>query len=63
MPLSNNVEYHAHAVSLYYLECDFSRPQQALSKKFGNSIISAMSAGKSDYVWSVIEIVDLLKSN
>jgi len=58
--LSKKVENLAHAVSLHYMHCNFARPHQTLTKRYGRPTTPAMAAGKADHVWSVWEIAGLL---
>ena len=57
---SKEIENHAHAVSLHFMQYNFARPHQTLSKKFGRPSSPAMVAGKADHLWSTWEIADLL---
>ena len=57
---SKKVENLAHAVSLHYMNCNFARPHQTLTKKAGRPTIPAVAAGKADHVWSVWEIAGRL---
>jgi hypothetical protein len=60
---SKKVENHAHAVSLFYLHCNFARPHQTLSRKAGKPTTPAMAAGVPDHPWSLTQIAELLDSN
>jgi hypothetical protein len=51
---SKKIENHA-AVALYFMYYNFGRVHQTLR------VTPAMEAGVSDHVWSVEEIVELLK--
>jgi IS1 family transposase len=52
---SKKVENHAAAVALYFMFYNFARVHQTLR------VTPAMEAGVSDHVWSINEIVNLLK--
>ncbi len=54
---SKKVDNHRHAVALYFVYYNFCRVHQTLR------VTPAMEAGLADHVWSVEEIVSLLKSN
>jgi hypothetical protein len=52
---SKKIENHAAAVALYFMYYNFGRVHQTLR------VTPAMEAGVSDHVWSIDEIVALLK--
>jgi hypothetical protein len=52
---SKKVENHEAAIALHYMYYNFARVHQSLR------VTPAMAAGVSDYVWSLEEIVGLLK--
>ena len=52
---SKKVENLEHAVALYYIHYNFCRIHQTLR------VTPAMEAGISDHVWSLDEVIDLLK--
>jgi len=52
---SRRIENHAAMVSIFFMFYNFARVHQSLR------VTPAMQAGISDHVWSVEEIVDLLK--
>ena len=52
---SKKVENHAAAVALYFMYYNFGRVHQTLR------VTPAMEAGVSDHVWSIEEIVALMK--
>ncbi len=54
---SKKVENHAAAVALYFMYYNFGRVHQTLR------VTPAMEAGLSDHVWSIEEIVSLLKED
>ncbi len=54
---SKKVDNHRHAVALYFVYYNFCRVHQTLR------VTPAMEAGLADHVWSVEELVSLLKSN
>ncbi len=56
---SKKVENHMHAVSLHFMYYNFARPHKALSKPYPTT--PAMAAGLADHVWSIEEVVSLLK--
>jgi hypothetical protein len=53
---SKKLENHAAMVSLYFMFYNFGRVHQTLR------VTPAMEAGISDHVWSIEEIVALLKA-
>ena len=58
---SKKAENHAHAVSLYFMFYNYCRPHQTLTKAAGGiKTTPAMSAGISDHVWKVEEIIERL---
>jgi IS1 family transposase len=59
---SKKVENLAHAVSLHYMNYNFARPHQTLTKQYGRPTTPAMAAGKADHVWSTWEIAELLQT-
>ncbi len=60
---SKKVENHICAVALHFMHYNFARPHQSLKTEKGYPRTPAMVAGIADHVWSVEEIVKLLKSN
>ena len=59
---SKKLENHAAAVALHFMHYNFARPHMTLSKgRYPTT--PAMAAGVADHVWTVEEIVNLLKSN
>jgi hypothetical protein len=52
---SKKVENHEHAIALHFMHYNFARIHQTLR------CTPAMRAGIPDHVWSVEEMVDLLK--
>ena len=52
---SKKVENHEHAIAIHYMYYNFGRIHQSLR------VTPAMEAGISDHVWSIEEIVGLLK--
>lgn len=61
---SKKLENHMHAVSLYFLHYNFVRPHTTLSKgRKGYPTTPAMTAGLTDHVWTVEEMLSLLESN
>ena len=52
---SKKVENHEHMLALHYMFYNFARIHQSLR------VTPAMEAGISDHVWSLEEIIDLLK--
>jgi len=52
---SKKIENHRHAVALHFMYYNFCRVHQTLR------VTPAMEAGISDHVWSLEEIIDLLK--
>lgn len=58
---SKKAENHAHAVSLFFLHYNYSRPHQTLTKAAkGVKTTPAMAAGLTDRVWTVKDIVALM---
>ena len=54
---SKKVENHAAAVALYFMYYNFGRVHQTLR------VTPAMEAGIADHVWSIEEIVGLIKAS
>jgi hypothetical protein len=52
---SKKVENHEHALALYFMYYNFCRIHQTLR------VTPAMEAGVSDHVWSLDEMINLLK--
>lgn len=52
---SKKIENHIHSVSLYFMHYNFCRIHSTLR------VTPAMQAGVADHVWSIEEIIDLLK--
>jgi len=52
---SKKIENHEHALAIHYMFYNFGRIHQSLR------VTPAMEAGVSDHVWSLEEIIDLLK--
>ena len=58
---SKKLDNHIHAMSLWFMYYNFSRPHMTLTKaKNGIKTTPAMAAGVSDHVWSLAEVVALL---
>jgi len=53
---SKKVENHAAAIALYFMYYNFCRIHQTLR------VTPAMEAGVTDHVWSLEEIVNLIRS-
>lgn len=53
---SKKLENHVHALSLHFMYYNFAKPSLAL-----NGRTPAMAAGLSDHVWSIEEIVALIR--
>ena len=53
--IHKKVENHEHMIALHYMFYNFGRIYQWLR------VTSAMEAGISDHVWSLEEVIDLLK--
>ncbi len=53
---SKKLENHEHALALHFMYYNFARIHQTLR------VTPAMEAGISDHVWSLEEIIDLLKT-
>jgi len=54
---SKKAENHAHAVSLHFLNYNYCRPHQTLTKTAGRKTTPAMAAGLTDRVWSVEDVL------
>lgn len=54
---SKKLENHEHALALYFMHYNFCRIHQTLR------VTPAMEAGISDHVWSIDEMIDLLKGS
>jgi len=52
---SKKLENHEHALALYFMYYNFARVHQTLR------VTPAMEAGISDHVWSLEEIVSLMR--
>jgi len=52
---SKKVENHEHAIAIHYMYYNFCRIHQSLR------VTPAMEAGVSDHVWSIEEVIRLLK--
>jgi hypothetical protein len=60
---SKKVENLAHAVSLHYMNYNFARPHQTLTKAAGGKKVTpAMAAGVEHRVWTHRDIASLLDS-
>jgi IS1 family transposase len=61
---SKKIENHISAISLHFMHYNFCRSHMTLSKENkGYPTTPAMAAGVADHVWTVEELVNLLKSN
>ncbi|MHB1005773.1 MAG: IS1 family transposase [Chloroflexota bacterium] len=61
---SKKLENHMHALALYFMHYNFSRPHTTLSKTNKSyPTTPAMAAGLTDHVWTIQEVVGLLDSN
>lgn len=59
---SKKAENHAHAVSLNFMHYNYCRPHQTLTKAAnGIKTTPAMAAGITDHVWTVEEILGLMR--
>jgi IS1 family transposase len=58
---SKSIENHGHALALTFMHYNFARPHQTLTKQAGFKTTPAMAAGVTDHLWSIEEIVGLLK--
>jgi hypothetical protein len=59
---SKKAENHAHAVSLNFMHYNYCRPHQTLTKAAnGIKTTPAMASGLTDHVWTVEEILDLMR--
>jgi IS1 family transposase len=59
---SKKAENHAHAVSLNFMHYNYCRPHQTLTKAAnGVKTTPAMASGLTDHVWTVEEILDLMR--
>jgi hypothetical protein len=58
---SKKLENHTHAVSLHFMNYNFCRVHQTLTKANGGiHQTPTMAAGITDHVWKIEEIVGLL---
>lgn len=55
---SKKLENHMHALALYFMHYNFARPHKSLSKPYTTT--PAMTAGLTDHVWEISEILSLL---
>lgn len=53
---SKKIENHAHAIALHFMHYNFCRIHQTLRST------PAMKAGVSDHVWTIEEMVGLLRT-
>jgi IS1 family transposase len=59
---SKKAANHAHAVSLNFMHYNYCRPHQTLTKAAnGIKPTPAMASGLTDHVWTVEEILDLMR--
>lgn len=59
---SKKAENHAHAVSLHFMFYNYCRPHQTLTKAAeGVKTTPAMAAGITDHVWTVEEILGMMR--
>jgi hypothetical protein len=59
---SNQVENHAHAVTLHFFHYNFCRPHQTLTKKAeGKKTTPAIATGVETYPWSLTQLGELLE--
>jgi IS1 family transposase len=59
---SKKAENHAHAVSLNFMHYNYCRTHQTLTKAAnGIKTTPAMASGLTDHVWTVEEILDLMR--
>ena len=56
---SKKIENLEHAVALHFMYYNFARPHQSLASPYPTT--PAMAAGVSDHIWSIEEIVSLVK--
>lgn len=59
---SKKVENLAHAVSLFYMHYNFSRPHQTLTKLLGQPTTPAMAAGVAAHPLSLTQLVEILET-
>ncbi len=61
---SKKAENHAHAVSLHFMHYNFCRAHTTLTKAAkGYKTTPAMACGLTDHVWTVEEILDLMRGS
>ena len=59
---SKKIENHEHSISLHYMYYNFCRVHQTLTKQAGGiRKTPAMTAGVTDHVWKLEEVVGLLE--
>ena len=58
---SKKVENHMHAISLHFMHYNFARPHKSLSKPYLTT--PAMAAGLTDRIWTIEDIVSLLRDS
>ena len=58
---SKKVENHMHAISLHFMYYNFARPHKSLSKPYLTT--PAMAAGLTDRIWTIEDIVSLLRDS
>lgn len=60
--LSKKAENHAHAVSLFFMHCNFCNAHTPLTKAAsGIKATPAMASGLTDHVWTAGEILEKMK--
>ena len=57
---SKKLEFHLYATALHFAYYNWCRPHMTLSKKAGKPTTPAMSAGLSDRVWGMDDLLNLL---
>lgn len=61
---SKKVEFHAHAVSLYFMHYNFCRPHQSLRLRWSDGRYAkqtpAMAAAIAEYAWREAQLAGLL---
>jgi hypothetical protein len=52
---SKKIEHHVAAIALHYMHCNFCRIHQTLR------VTPAMQAGIANHVWSILDLISLLR--
>jgi len=59
---SKRIQQHAAAVAIHFMNYNFGRPHETLTKAAGRKTTPAMAAGIAAYPWSLTQLAELLES-